>query len=243
MPVPTHELAARLPDLPRLVETRAMLLSGACEVLGDPQGGHYVVRSLDTTLAAIVGRPSPAAIRDAATRAEGVDILCPADATGPAAWALPEWSARPAAIHVLDEARAPARPRSPLDVRLVGAEEPVPLAHVPAPLRQEMEAARRRSPLTMGFVSGVAASFAYAPWQTETLCDISIDTLAGYRQRGLGAATAWLLIEHLRARGSRPVWGALEDNGASLRLAARLGFVPVDRLFVLTRSAAEVEAV
>jgi GNAT superfamily N-acetyltransferase len=242
MPVPTDELAARLPDLPRLVETRAMLLSGACEVLGDPQGGNYVVRSLDKTLAAIVGRPSPAAIRDAATRTDGVDILCPEDATGAAGWALPEWNARPAMIHVLGDARAPARPDPPLDVRLVGGEERVPLGHLPAPLRQEMEAARRRSPFSVGFAAGVPASFAYAPWQTESLCDVSIDTLEGYRQRGLGSATAWLLIDHMRARGKRPVWGAMEGNVASLRLAARLGFVPVDRLFVISRASAAEDA-
>jgi GNAT acetyltransferase-like protein len=238
MSVPTGELAARLPDLPRLVETRALLLSGACEVLGDPRAGNYVVRSLDTTLAAIVGRPSMAAIRDAATRTDGVDILCPEDAAGPAAWALPEWSARPATIHVLRDARAPARPDPPLEVRLVGGGEPMLLGHVPAPLRQEMEAARRRSPLSVGFAAGVPASFAYAPWQTESLCDVSIDTLAGYRQRGLGSATAWLLIEHMRARGKQPVWGAMEGNVASLRVAARLGFVPVDRLFVISRASA-----
>lgn len=238
MSVPTGELAARLPDLPRLVETRAMLLSGSCEVLGDPRADNYVVRSLDTTLAAIVGRPSMAAIRDAATRTDGVDILCPEDAAGPAARALPEWCARPATIHVLRDARAPARPAPPLDVRLVGGGEPVPLGHVPAPLRQEMEAARRRSPFSVGFAAGVPASFAYAPWQTESLCDVSIDTLAGYRQRGLGSATAWLLIEHMRAQGKQPVWGAMEGNVASLRLAARLGFVPVDRLFVFSRAGA-----
>jgi len=239
MSVPTGELAARLPDVPRLVETRAMLLSGACEVLGDPQAGNYVVRSLDTTLAAIVGRPSPAAIRDAATRTDGVDVLCPEDAAGPAASALPEWSARPATIHVLRDERAAAHREPRLDVRLVGGEEPIPLGHLPAPLRQEMEAARRRSPLSVGFAAGVAVSFAYAPWQTEALCDVSIDTLAGYRQRGLGAATAWLLIEHMRARGKQPVWGAMEGNVASLRLAARLGFVPVDRLIVISRASAK----
>jgi hypothetical protein len=34
------------------------------------------------------------------------------------------------------------------------------------------------------------------------------------------------------AQGRRPVWGALDSNLPSLRLAARLGFRPVDRLVV-----------
>jgi hypothetical protein len=38
------------------------------------------------------------------------------------------------------------------------------------------------------------------------------------------------MIEYLRPL--RPVWGAEETNLPSLRLAARLGFVPVDELLV-----------
>jgi hypothetical protein len=32
--------------------------------------------------------------------------------------------------------------------------------------------------------------------------------------------------------GKEPVWGALESNAASMGLAAKLSFVPVDRVFV-----------
>ena len=125
--------------------------------------------------------------------------------------------------------------RRTLDVRLVGAEEPLSLAHLPGELRQELESTRGRSPLAVGFVDGRAVSFACAPWQTETLFDLSIDTLEPHRGRGLAAAVAALLIDAVSRAGRQPVWGALEDNGPSLRLAARLGFVPVDRLFVLSR--------
>ncbi len=34
-------------------------------------------------------------------------------------------------------------------------------------------------------------------------------------------------------RRKRPVWGALESNAASLALAKKLGFRPVDKLFVM----------
>ncbi|HVR69796.1 MAG TPA: GNAT family N-acetyltransferase [Vicinamibacteria bacterium] len=233
MPVPTPELALRLPDLPRLVETRAMLLSGACEVVGDTARGDYVVRSLENPLAAIVGRPAAAAVREAAARGGPVELLCGEDAVEGTVAALPGWCASPAAVHVL-ETQSPALARAAADVRLVGAEEPLFLSHLPGPLRQELAAARRRSPFAVAFDHDRAVSFAYAPWQTEALFDMSIDTLDGHRRRGLGAATAGLLIQHVLALGKRPVWGALEDNVASLRLAARLGFVPVDRIFVLS---------
>lgn len=235
MAVSVTDLAARLPDLPRLVETRAILLSGACEVLGDPERGDYVVRSFDAGLAAVVGRPSPGALREAAARRDVVEIVCGEDAASATHAALPRWQADPAAIHVLGSGRAVPASRGD-DTRLLGADEPLALQHVPAELRQELEAARARSPFAVGFAGGLGVSFAYAPWQTETLFDLSIDTLEAHRRRGLGAAAAALLIEHISATGKQPVWGALEDNGPSLRLAARLGFVPVDRLFVLSRS-------
>jgi hypothetical protein len=32
--------------------------------------------------------------------------------------------------------------------------------------------------------------------------------------------------------GKEPVWGAVESNAASMGLATKLGFVPVNRIFV-----------
>jgi RimJ/RimL family protein N-acetyltransferase len=62
-------------------------------------------------------------------------------------------------------------------------------------------------------------------WQTETLWDVSIETLEGYRRKGLAARAARTMIRYMRRRGRAPVWGALEANLASRSLAARLGFV------------------
>ena len=45
-------------------------------------------------------------------------------------------------------------------------------------------------------------------------------------------------IAHMSRHGKEPVWGALESNVASLRLAARLGFAPVDALVVFEREPA-----
>ena len=78
-------------------------------------------------------------------------------------------------------------------------------------------------------------SFCYPVWQTERWWDVSVDTIEGYRGQGLAVRAAAAMIAFMAARGKRPVWGALEDNAASLRVAAKLGFVPVDELLVLTR--------
>ena len=61
---------------------------------------------------------------------------------------------------------------------------------------------------------------------------MSVDTLPGARQLGLATIVASTLIRDERRHGREPVWGADEHNHASLRLAARLGFVPVDELWV-----------
>jgi L-amino acid N-acyltransferase YncA len=52
------------------------------------------------------------------------------------------------------------------------------------------------------------------------------------RQLGLGTLVAAAMIRDERARGREPVWGADEANIASLRLAKRLGFAPVDEIWV-----------
>ncbi len=85
-------------------------------------------------------------------------------------------------------------------------------------------------------MDGRAVSFCYAALPTETLWDVSIDTLAAFRRRGLAAACFALAVETLSKTGRRPVWGAVDSNVASLQLAERLGFRPVDRLAVLEGS-------
>jgi L-amino acid N-acyltransferase YncA len=78
----------------------------------------------------------------------------------------------------------------------------------------------------------VASAFAYAPWRSATYFDVSVDVIPGARQLGLATIVAAAMIHAERAAGRQPVWGADEGNAASLRLARRLGFEPVDELWV-----------
>jgi len=73
-------------------------------------------------------------------------------------------------------------------------------------------------------------AFAYAAWRTPAWFDVSVEVLPAARQLGLGTIVAAALIADERPRA--PVWGANEDNLASQRLAARLGFEPIDELWV-----------
>lgn len=84
------------------------------------------------------------------------------------------------------------------------------------------------------FVDGRPVSFCYPCWSTEALWDISIDTVEAYRRRGCAADAVRFMIHHMRASGRDPVWGAVESNAASLGLAAKLGFEPVDAIRVFS---------
>lgn len=202
-----------------------MLLRGRCLVLGRP-GLGYVVADLDQALAAVLGRPPLDLVVEAVERMRVRDLLVEERGAEYVARALAGWRAEGAVIHAWAGGGFPPGP----GVRLLGADDP--LAHVPADLRQEIEEARADGPVSVGSAAGLPVSFCYAGSVTETLWDVSIDTLEAHRRRGL-ARDAFLHMAALQAADGRlPVWGALDSNQASLRLAHSLGFRPVDRLVV-----------
>lgn len=220
-------LARALPDAPRWIETRSMLLSGDCGVFGLEEGGpDFVVR--DPELISVVGHPSRAAIREAASRGR-VDLLAFPENRDHVSAALPGWTGVRATLHLLGDAhRLPEVPEG--SVRRLAASEISAIEGLPPELRSELELAAGESPIVTALEDGRPVSFCYAGSRTEGLWDISIDTLAGYRRRGHAARCVAYMVE--RMTPLRPVWAAEETNAASLGLAARLGFVPVDELIV-----------
>jgi hypothetical protein len=228
-------LAALLPDEPRWVDARGALLSGRCRVFcGEAPARGFLVRSHDFPFVFAVFRPPPELLAAAAAPAGGAppadfELLVADEDAAP-------W--RPWFAGGREEAVILHRPGGPLpavvpppgaEVRRVGSlEEIQPL---PAELAPELiQALANRRPLATAFVAGKAVSFCYAALETEAWWDVSIDTLEGYRGRGLAAATFALLARDLTGGGLSPVWGAHGGNTASLRLAAKLGFVEAGRL-------------
>lgn len=120
------------------------------------------------------------------------------------------------------------------DVRWLMSADAIDWSHVASDLRHELVAAFAFSPVVAAFDEGLAVSFCYAGFQTESLWDVSIDTIPRARRRGHARNAAAFLIAHMRDRGRRPVWGAVESNLASHALARALGFVSVDTLRVVT---------
>ena len=134
---------------------------------------------------------------------------------------------RPPGVHAAEPGEASAP-----DLGAVPLPADASLAHLPAGLAQEIEAARAIRTIWTVFLDGAPASFAYAPWRSARWFDVSVDTLPAARQLGLGRLVAAAMIRDEQAQGRAPVWGADEGNAASLRLAHALGFVQVDELWV-----------
>jgi GNAT superfamily N-acetyltransferase len=237
-------LVATLPDIPRWIEARAMLLSGHAEITGGATVERdFVVRLRHGAVSAVAvaGRPPYEAIAQAL---EDITPLTPVlGQVADAAWiqeALSTavntgapWRGETCIVHSLDDPERVAEVVGQPLVRMLRTNDA--LEHLPHGLRHEMIHARMMGPVAAVFVDGLAISFCYPCWQTERLWDVSIDTLDEHRGQSLGAAAVRFMIDHMRRGGRAPVWGSLESNRASLRLAAKLGFVPVDRIVVFSR--------
>ncbi|MGH9836596.1 MAG: GNAT family N-acetyltransferase, partial [Blastocatellia bacterium] len=212
--------------------------SGLCEVDGleDAEGLSFVARHAETDLVFVYGRPALDVIRQVVARQSSSEaVLCLPEDRGYVAEALPEWRSELATIYRLaDGERAPEVPVGA--VRLLAPAEVGAMDHAPVELKEELIAATKYSPVAAACVEQLPVSFCYAGSRTESLWDVSIDTLAGHRNRGYAALCVAFLIEHFRHQGLAPVWGALESNIPSMKLAAKLGFTPVDQLVVFETS-------
>jgi GNAT superfamily N-acetyltransferase len=238
-------LAHALPDIPRWLYVRSMLLSGRCEVLGLAEGGlepQFVARELEESedrAVCVVGRPPADAIREAARHnRDGGELLATPEGASHILGALPDWTATRATLHLLSDASRLPRVAGG-EVRPFGASDLATVADdLPEGLRSELEVALTRgAPAVATLADGSPVSFCYAADETEGLWDISIDTLERYRRQSYAARCVSYMVDEMRRRGKEPVWAAEETNAPSMRLAAKLGFVPVDGLLLCRPSA------
>ena len=236
-----ERLAESLPDVPRWLYARSMLLSGRCEVLGLEEtlsGPSFVARELEERedrWYCVVGRPSEEAVREAARRNRNSgEILATQEGTPLVVGALPDWMATRVIVHLLgDASRLPRFAEQ--EVKPFGAPDlDAASDDLPEELRSYLESAvgRRKARVAASLADGRAVSFCCAEDETEGLWDIAIETLEGNRRRGHAARCVSWMVAEMRRRGKEPVWAAEETNPASLRLAAKLGFVPVDELML-----------
>jgi len=215
------------PDQPRWIEARAMLLGGAPV---EPAGAGWVVGSADHGLHAAIGDADAGAVAAIAAARGGTLLVALERDDVVAAVRARGWSVERALLHTLPD------PGSlPDDDGAAVLGDDVELDRLPAELAAELARARRAGrPIHAAWVDGAPVSFAHAPWRTERWFDVSVDTVRAARQLGLATRVAAAMIRAERALGREPVWGAVESNTASLRLAGRLGFTPADALWVAT---------
>jgi RimJ/RimL family protein N-acetyltransferase len=228
------ELLASVPDLPRWVEARGMLLSGRGAVIEtgllDPPA---VIASPAVMLAVVLRWDRPDTLARALRQVpREFSIVGPAEAEDTVSRALPHRPHEGATLFQLPPAAARALPVAEA-ARLLQPEEYRQLENLPPILRGELRDACTYSPIATAFADERPVAFCYSGWETERHWDISIDTLDHYRRRGLGAAASTCLIHHFAGQGKTAVWGSVDSNSASTALARKLGFVAVDRLMVL----------
>ena len=239
-PPTARDLAALLPDEPRWIDLRGLLLTGRCEVrTAEDPGRGFVARSWDFPFAAVYGDPEAELIAAAAAAGQadfaGRETseewqLLAAPASRPAVEAaLPGWRRCGIVLHRWrgDLERPIAAPGAVIRLLPDGHRAAaLPLDEVPAASRRELvnDWVSRR-PMAVAVVDARPVSFCYAAFTTETLWDVSVETLEPFRHRGLAGACFLELAAHMAGQGWTPTWGAMEDNPASLGLAVKLGFV------------------
>jgi RimJ/RimL family protein N-acetyltransferase len=226
----TRAIANRLSDIPRWVEARSLLLSGDCEIFGLEETPELslAVRDPSTGSVVVIGNPSRAAVQEAVRRIMHDGSLVAAPELAPwLAEALPGWTRTRAILHVLRE-----RTRLPVVTVDVSFLDPdtIDRLRISTQLRRELRIGAEHSAIAAAFVNGQPVSFCYAGSVTESLWDVSIDTLPEYRRHGYAGLCAAHMIRHMETQGKQPVWGAVDENPASWRLAQKIGFMPVDEI-------------
>ena len=230
----SHDVALReIRDAPDSLEFRSLALDARAEVYRSGSGLLLLLDAAGAMLGA-VGEVMPAHVRQLF---EPRRLTCELLADRRAYEVLnQEYSFERAKIlRLASDWRMPTNRVDCLVVRPLEPEDQ--LDHLPAELANEIGPARVAGEVIAGFIAGKAVSFAYAGSLTETLADISIDTLAEHRRSGIGRAVVSVLIDDIVAGGRAPVW---VRHGRQHRFAG-LGGEP--RLHAAGRRAVRVRSV
>lgn len=120
------------------------------------------------------------------------------------------------------------------DVRLLGSGDEHLLAAMPEIMHLApddwIEPLLRDGLVVASFADGTVASRAVVVAFTDRYADIGIHTAEAHHGQGHATAASAALVRLVLACGLTPVWATGEDNIASQRLAARLGFEEIARL-------------
>jgi GNAT superfamily N-acetyltransferase len=235
----THpkNIALSLPDIPRWIYARWMMLSGTGILFGTPstEDVSMVVVNPDNGLTCVIGTPAAEHIHEAMERGgANVRLIAYSENFDHIKGFLSGWTESPAILHTLRNDRPITNNAGIHRIKFLSRSELETLTDLPSELLAELTAAIIYSKVAALYIRNKPVSFCYAAAETETLWDVSIDTLEPYRNKGYAEACVSFMIDHMHRLNKHPVWGAELTNLASTRLAEKLGFRPVDSLVLLT---------
>lgn len=205
-----------LPDTPIWVEIRAMLREPETRVL--QRGQNFAVVHPATGLCGVVGEPRAQLVTAASAAGAEVVIADPVQASV-IQRDFPTVHARPARRVAFRDASVPDAEMLRHRIQVMRAEE---IEALPAEVRDEFLQARATGEVLAAGSAGHPVAFCSINWETELHCDLYVETLAGYRSRGCGAACLHSMIRRIRARGKTAVGTVEEANLPSLRMVANL---------------------
>lgn len=221
-----------LSDIPRWVETRALLAWEGSSIIASRDGDGFVVWSKNDNIGSIVGNIDLTSTIQAANDCS--ELLAFPENIHIVQQQLGDFQAERATIFQAPNSFPTSLAHS---CKLLGIPDIASMSHIPDGLKDELLSLEEDNPLLMAAFEGcLPVAFAYVASETDTLWDVSIDTLESYRRKGYATSAIYALMKRMKDKGKSAVWGAVRGNVASLNLAHKLGFVAVDELWVLTRS-------
>jgi RimJ/RimL family protein N-acetyltransferase len=226
-----HALAQRLPDIPRWIEVRDLLLSDDCEVSGlqETPDLSFSLRETGTHSIFIIGTPTASAIQAAIQSiGSGAEIIAPPENANWLAQLLPGWKRTRIILHTLSDHRSLPNASEGEVVFL----DPATIEQLPIfeELLNELKSGAEHSLIAARIIANQPVSFCYVSSETEILWDVAIDTLPEHQRKGYAAQCAAFMIRHMQTQGKQPVWQSLEENPASWKLAQKIGFKAIDEL-------------
>lgn len=96
--------------------------------------------------------------------------------------------------------------------------------------RGEIEWILRHGVMAGGIVNDQLVAIAQTYTLSARYCDVGVWTHEAFRKRGYSTECAALVARDVQRRGLTPVWSTGEDNHASLRVAAKVGFREMGRM-------------
>jgi RimJ/RimL family protein N-acetyltransferase len=262
LPPPTAEatgthlasIAEALGDSPETVIPLQFLRDGRCEVLvvGDPgELEGVIIQSTEMPEEPIAFGSSAEAVASLIPHLEGWACLNVPIALADDLVEAVAAAAGTDGVRMLDdvyhELRTPVPPSEREDVRLLTDADAALIESAP-PGMAEDGGARLRETIARGHVAGAIrdgalVSIAHTFAISDRHADIGVVTHPDWRGQGLGTAVAAEVAKAIQDGGRTPVWSCGGTNLASLRIAARLGFVEVSRRIYLIPDFGEDEAV